>query len=353
MPSSTQASKLEPESTMIATKEDRAEGRMILPMIAVLVAVTLVALGSLTPFVIVGTAPPAWRLGDLAWPGPTMADALANFAVYLPIGALLFVWWRRGLSAAAGVIAATVAAGGLSFVLESTQAMIATRYASWYDLLFNTFGALTGAVFAMLLVPTAEYLVRAVVHVAAAPWWRKVMCVPVLLCSWLVLAAATSADGVHGLAAVACETATLHGTTVPLVDYFYQPLAPVAVWLAELAVVYAALAWTCAAVWSRLRGRAGGLRWSVLLLTLAAAVVGIVEVSGRWSVSDAIVAGGATLIAIAAYRDLSRECATAVGALATQRAAARRLEQTQQQTANATARRRAFGSRAVEAGLAG
>jgi len=219
--------------------------------------------------------------------------------------------------------------------------------------LFNTFGALVGAVLAVLLVPTVAYVWRAVVHVAAAPWWRKVMCVPVLLCMWLVLAAATTADGVRGLAAAARGMATLHGTTVPLVDYFYQPLVPVTVRLAQLALVYAALAWTCAAVWSRLRGRAGGLRWSVLLLTFAAGVVGIVEINCRWSVSDAIVAGCAMLIAVVAYRDVSRERAAEVGLLATQRAADRRLEQTRQQAANASARRRAFGSRVADAGLAG
>ncbi|MCB9851345.1 MAG: VanZ family protein [Phycisphaerales bacterium] len=326
--------------------------RMLLPGVAAVAAVVLVTLGSLTPFRITGPAPIAWRLGDLAWHKLTVPDALTNFMVYVPIGALLFAWWRRVLGSAGAVLSATAVAAGMSLTLESTQAMIATRYASWYDLLLNAFGALIGAVFALLAVPTVAFLWRAIVHVAATPWWRKVMCVPVLLCIWAVLAAATAADGVRGLAAVARGTATLHGATTPLVDYFYQPIGPVTVWLGEIAIVFAALAWTCASICKRLTGRAAGLRASIVLLTVVAAVAGIVEVNGRWSVSDAIVAGLAMLTALAAYRDVSRQCIVEVHTQEVQRAAAERLERVRQQEANATARRRAFSSR-PSTGLAG
>jgi glycopeptide antibiotics resistance protein len=74
------------------------------------------------------------------------SDLLMNLLVYLPLGALWRMDFRRRRWARpVQLLAAVVCAGLFSYALECTQSLAAGRYGSWLDLIYNTSGALIGA----------------------------------------------------------------------------------------------------------------------------------------------------------------------------------------------------------------
>lgn len=91
------------------------------------------------------------------WPSYTMrlsslglaeweSDLLMNILVYLPLGALWRMdFRRRRWPRALQVLVAVGCAGLVSYGLECTQGLAAGRYGSWLDLIYNTSGALIGA----------------------------------------------------------------------------------------------------------------------------------------------------------------------------------------------------------------
>ena len=100
--------------------------------------------------------PPEKILHFLVAPWPrfiTFQDVAVNFAAYIPLGLLLSIGWGARYGQARGVLAATVAATGLSLAMEAAQMFLPSRIASNVDLLANGLGALLGAMAAPLLAP--------------------------------------------------------------------------------------------------------------------------------------------------------------------------------------------------------
>jgi len=305
----------------------------------------LVALGSLTPFRFAPEAWANWRFGALELTELNRADALANIAVYLPMGALLFAALRRRLPALLSAAIAVAVTGGLSFSMESLQAAILTRFPSWSDVALNVLGSVVGIVLAAQFAALAGRAARAVAVTSASSTWQRYISTPVLLVCWLVVAAAVAADGLRGFINVIRGSATLHGTTVPLTDYFYQPFLPVAGWLVEIAVVYAALAWTLSALRVRISANARRTWWIVAITTLVVATIGVLEVNGRWSISDAIIGAAAMLVSWVCYTDLHRVCKREMHVSDVLETERRRAESAERETLRKIMYRRAFGHR--------
>jgi VanZ family protein len=100
--------------------------------------------------------PPPEILHFFSAPWPqfiTLQDIAVNFAAYIPLGLLLSVGWSGRFGSRRGALAATLAAGALSLVMEVVQIFLPARIASNVDLLANTLGALVGAMAAPLLAP--------------------------------------------------------------------------------------------------------------------------------------------------------------------------------------------------------
>jgi VanZ family protein len=93
----------------------------------------------------------------LVWASFGIPDILANIAVYVPLGGMAFAFWRRRrMRRILSGMAALVFAGALSFVVEQGQHWVASRVASWTDVVANALGGLLG----MLLLATMENQVR-------------------------------------------------------------------------------------------------------------------------------------------------------------------------------------------------
>ena len=97
---------------------------------------------------VVDLAPVSWtiaRLGLTPWEGYDLIEFTANIALFVPLGVLLLVWWRRG-----GWLHATVVAFATSLTIEVLQQLLRPeRYASASDVVANTLG---GAVGGLLVV---------------------------------------------------------------------------------------------------------------------------------------------------------------------------------------------------------
>ena len=165
-----------------------ATGRARLAWILALAYTLLVVYASLQPFT-------GWRqpsseiLHFLTAPWPryvTLGDVMINLTAYLPLGFLLALALGGRLGSPAAVLLAAVLATGLSLVMETAQAFLATRIASKVDVLANGAGGLIGAMAAPLLSP-AGFPGRRL-----AAWRERVFhpgaitdCGLVVVCLWL------------------------------------------------------------------------------------------------------------------------------------------------------------------------
>ncbi|GAA4337252.1 VanZ family protein [Pigmentiphaga soli] len=109
---------------------------------------------------------PAFAYLRAPWPRYWLGSEIAaNVAAYAPLGAL-FVWAvYPGLRGTAAVLAATLACGALSAMLEALQTFLPDRIASNVDLAANACGALLGS---LLAAPAAPRLIGA----GASARWR-------------------------------------------------------------------------------------------------------------------------------------------------------------------------------------
>lgn len=113
-----------------------------------------IAYGSLIPFQPDPTR--SWNC-QLAWHAPVLADAIANFLLYVPVGIFACLMLRRRRSPGwVTCIMALLLAGGLSLLVESLQTMLPQRVASWTDVIANVGGAALG----MLLAPAFQRVMR-------------------------------------------------------------------------------------------------------------------------------------------------------------------------------------------------
>ena len=83
-------------------------------------------------------------------------DALANTLLYVPVGLLAVLLWRRRER---GVLWATALAFGVSFSIEFAQWVLPIdRAASIHDVIFNTLGGFAGAILGSLVVRATRKL---------------------------------------------------------------------------------------------------------------------------------------------------------------------------------------------------
>ena len=78
-------------------------------------------------------------------------DGAFNICAYVPLGAALVLVWPRRISRRRRVGLTAAFAVILSFLMETAQMWLPTRYASTLDMLANTVGALLGALLGLLL----------------------------------------------------------------------------------------------------------------------------------------------------------------------------------------------------------
>ena len=78
-------------------------------------------------------------------------DVAFNIGAYVPLGAALVLVWPRRLSRSRRVGLTAAVAVILSFLMETAQTWLPTRYASTLDMLANATGALLGALLGLLL----------------------------------------------------------------------------------------------------------------------------------------------------------------------------------------------------------
>ena len=117
------------------------------------VVLFLIIYGSLYPFRFadIGVSGIGDLIGRLGWARTTRSDIAANVLLYLPLGASLAWLLAARLGNLLAIVAATLAGGLLAFTIELVQLYETRRVASLADLCFNTVGAATGAVTAMLV----------------------------------------------------------------------------------------------------------------------------------------------------------------------------------------------------------
>ncbi|MDD5329412.1 MAG: VanZ family protein [Sulfuricella sp.] len=129
----------------------RAASSGVSPMLAAAYAV-LIGYGSLYPFSDWLPAEDMLAFATAPWPRYiTRSDVITNILVYLPLGLLLAHALRYRLRPAWSVLLATLLCLGLSFAMESLQALLPERVSSRLDLLMNGLGGLGGALLAGLL----------------------------------------------------------------------------------------------------------------------------------------------------------------------------------------------------------
>ena len=79
------------------------------------------------------------------------SDILTNILVYMPLGVLIILAFRRRYCPVCKLLVATLASALLSFSLEYLQAHLPGRVPSIIDVMLNTIGGFTGALLALLL----------------------------------------------------------------------------------------------------------------------------------------------------------------------------------------------------------
>jgi hypothetical protein len=90
-------------------------------------------------------------LGMPQFNGNLLADVVANWVGFIPIGMAFALWFKRVVGLSKGKAACGTAAAGffLSLMLETVQAWLPGRDSSLLDMVMNTFGSFTGAVVAL------------------------------------------------------------------------------------------------------------------------------------------------------------------------------------------------------------
>ena len=73
-------------------------------------------------------------------------DLVLNVILFLPFGALLFLYRIKGVAASRSVFAPTLLGMIFSILIETTQCLLPTRTPSLVDICTNTLGALLGAI---------------------------------------------------------------------------------------------------------------------------------------------------------------------------------------------------------------
>ena len=135
------------------SERGRAARRSALPLWIAAVCVGVIVFASLQPFS-GWIAPPAagrfflWQFAQ-RW---NWADVVFNVLAYVPLGLALGIAWPRGWSVLARWLCTMLFAVGLSIAMEYAQTWLPSRYASVFDTLANTAGAVTGALMSLAML---------------------------------------------------------------------------------------------------------------------------------------------------------------------------------------------------------
>ncbi len=110
-------------------------------------------LGSLTPFQVDFESLRSLLAGNglSFWSKCNFGDACVNLLIYVPFGASLFALMRHRFKRKAAFVLTATCSAAMSLGLELCQLILKGRYASWWDVLFNSVGALIGAILMSLL----------------------------------------------------------------------------------------------------------------------------------------------------------------------------------------------------------
>ncbi len=119
-----------------------------------LISVVFIVLGSLTPFRVDVEAFRSISSGGTLsfWPKCNAGDAFVNLFVYIPLGASLFALMRNRFRHHSSLILTFACGSVLSLGLELTQSILKGRYASLWDVLFNSIGTFLGAMLVLIFV---------------------------------------------------------------------------------------------------------------------------------------------------------------------------------------------------------
>ncbi|MCC6681824.1 MAG: VanZ family protein [Phycisphaeraceae bacterium] len=228
----------------------------------------LVAYGSLIPF---DFHLHEWRFENLALGGqmsaPPLDDVLLNLALYVPLGVLLRLSWKRWTCAAAGVIA-------LSFALESVQSLSPQRVSSWQDFAANAGPGVVAAALTPWLIAGFRVTVfatyRRIAQPIAAVWsWlhrqrrRPTMMLAMVAVNVLLIGAWSST-----LAAPVRPSAQTAINWLPFGEHFARSYDKAIGLAGESLLAYCVLGMLGGAVLMR-----RSQRWPLLWLTLGVTVV--------------------------------------------------------------------------------
>ncbi|MCB9868001.1 MAG: VanZ family protein [Phycisphaerales bacterium] len=199
----------------------RADGGH-LETVLVVVVVGLIALASLAPFRFdANRLMQGLREGVLGWPKWKWSDAIVNLLAYVPVGTVGALWLRRRARTVFTLLGAVLAGAALSFLLETLQAGIVTRWPSWCDFALNTLGSLAGAALAVEFAPGIGGFVRTLARkcvlreVRFSRW--------VALSAWSAVLLAASVDGVAAAVQALARHAGIKFHSLPMWDYLHEP----------------------------------------------------------------------------------------------------------------------------------
>ncbi|GJM27008.1 MAG: hypothetical protein DHS20C16_34230 [Phycisphaerae bacterium] len=124
-----------------------------------LITVLFLVLGSLTPFQVDSESLRTLLAGGglSFWSKCNVGDACVNLLIYIPLGASLFALMRGRFETGVASALTVVCGLSLSVGLEFCQLILKGRYASWWDVSFNTFGTMFGV---LLMSRFARSIVR-------------------------------------------------------------------------------------------------------------------------------------------------------------------------------------------------
>ena len=205
------------------------------------------------------------------------SDTLVNLFLYVPAAVFLRLdLRRRNLYAGEEIIAVMLLLGCVSWILECTQSLEATRSASLRDVILNTGGAAVAAIVA----PTARDISRRIVFKLYCKISILVIDTTALVQKLRARAGVSIAAlvGVNTVVLALWAVAVLYAQTtgktgkfhaVPFLAHFHKSYDEAFMLMARSMVIYAIMAVPVALLWASVRTTQGWLR--VMLATAAMA----------------------------------------------------------------------------------
>ncbi len=286
----------------VSSNSRKLRRKIISPLMAFLVI--LVVLGSLTPF-----SPRHLQQCDtiLGWTTVDVSDICTNVAVYLPVGACLYLLLLTGRTAWTSGVIAILLAAMLSLCVEILQAFVSTRFSSWLDIIYDVGGALIGILLARgaagLVARNALSSLKAVIiaRVRSAIG----MPLPALMFAFGGIVLWMMITGITALANVASGSFSANWS--PFADYINMPFVAALQGIAKMVFPFSMLGFVTAVLLVKLTvrgGKAMPLVIALITVSLACVATGSFAVSGHFSVSYLLLAATSWFASISVGRTL-------------------------------------------------